>query len=589
MSADDFLKQQQISRRTFVLASTKISMLCCLLGRLFYLQFFKGIEYKKLSDKNRISLIMIPPKRGTIFDCNGNIMADNKQMYQIKFDRKQVKDYISSFKKLFSIIDFEEEVKQSILTRLSRQGNRGPIVISENISWKELAIIEENLSELPGVFLEKTMIREYKSPNSIAHVTGYIGKISDSDLNLNNYAIDFKIGKNGIEKQYESQLQGKFGLKKMEINAYGLYINELEKESSSDGDNIVTNINMHLQEKIYSMLSPLGSSAIVMEIATGKVISLVSSPSYDPNQFVTTLAPSYWNKIKNNVSLPLINKTIQTTYPPGSAFKVVTALAALENGLNPYSIVNCTGSVTVNNKTFNCWLRTGHGPINLIQAISVSCNCYMYHISKMIGAEAILTTAKKLGLGEVTRIDLPGENKGLIPDANWKLRNFKIDWSLGDAFNIAIGQGPILVTPIQLAKISSIIASDGNIVEPRIVGQSYNKSNLAVNQKNLKFIQEGMFHAVNSYGGTAFNHRLNNIIFAGKTGTSQVQAKKNVTDDLSRANIAWERRNHGLFIGYAPFDKPKYSIAVIVDHGGGGASAAAPIAKVICNELVSLI
>ena len=571
----------------FILAGGKVAALSALLARMFYLQLVRGNEYQSLSDKNRISLVMISPERGLIKDRNDIIIAENRPSFSLKLDRKQTKSYTKSLEMLFDLLSLQGDVQKKIYEKLRKISYRAPINILEDISWQQVALIEERIYDLPGIYIERSTLRKYNFSEACAHVTGYIGKISPEDQNEQKLNSDeFQVGKSGLEKKYEETLQGKLGYRKIEVDAHGLYVNQIDRVDSISGNILNLNLHVELQEYIYRILEPSGSSVVVMDVNNGGILALCSMPTFDPNKFVGGISTAYWKQLINDPFKPLINKTNQTQYPPGSTFKLITILAALEAGVLPSHTVFCSGYVMLGNKTFNCWHHSGHGHLDMVNAIKHSCNCYMYNIGKLIGAEKILSVARRFGYGVPTGMDLPSEAEGFVPDRKWKIKNFKFDWSLGDSFNIAIGQGAMLSTPIQQAKVVAAFANGGKLVKPRISMSCEEEIiDLEIDKNHLDIIKEGMFKVINEDGGTARASMPYNVIMAGKTGTSQVQAKRNANDDLSKSSVKWKKRNHALFAGFAPYVNPKYAISVIVDHGGGGARAAAPIAKKICEFL----
>ncbi len=583
----EVFRNQLISRRTFILAGCKGGIFSALLARMFYLQIIKGDEYQVLSDKNRISLVMIAPERGIINDRYGIRIAENRPSFFLKLDRKQTKSYKKSLEILFEILALNEDSQRKIYEKLKKTSYRAPLNILEDITWEQVALIEERIYDLPGVYVESSTLRKYNYGETCAHITGYVGKMSQEDQNeFKHSSAEFQVGKSGIEKKYEEILQGKLGYRKIEVDAHGLYINQIEKVDSVIGETLNLTINFELQDYIHKIMDPVGSSAVVMDVKNGDILALCSMPAFDPTEFIGGISAFSWKKLINDPYKPLINKVIQTQYPPGSTFKLITTLAALEAGVDPSYTVFCSGHTSLGNKIFNCWYHSGHGNLDMIGAIKHSCNCYMYNIGKLIGAEKILSVAKRFQYGKATSIDLPDEARGFVPDRQWKIRNFKFDWSVGDSFNISIGQGALLSTPIQQARVIAAFANGGKLLKPRITDRVESEIiDLNLNPKHLEVIKEGMFKVINEDGGSARGSKALNVILAGKTGTSQVQAKKNAKDDLSRSSIKWERRNHALFAGFAPFDDPKYAISIIVDHGGAGARVAAPIAKKICEFL----
>lgn len=576
-----------ISRRTFLLTSGKFGILSLLLSRMFYMQILKGSDYKIKSEKNRISLILIPPQRGDILDRNGEIVATNKAIFSVKLDRRQSNRYKDSIEKIFEMQNFDDDSKKEIFRKLRITSRKIPLTLINDISWNDLAKIEEKIPELEGIYTEKSFARYYKFPEIFAHVTGYIGKISSDQISNNpNVPINHYNGKSAVEKFYETKLAGKFGYKKVETNARGLFVNELESFDSVEGDNLSLTIDRKLQEYIHKLLPSEGSSAVIMDINDGSIMALNSKPSYDVNEFIGGISHKSWNALLDNPYKPLLSKVTQTHYPPGSTFKLITILSALESGISPDFEIYCMGSTIVGNQKFHCWKHTGHGRVDMSNAIKQSCNCYMYEIAKIVGASQILNTAKNLGYGSKTGIDLSGEVDGFLPSREWKLARFKFDWSIGDTLNISIGQGALLSTPLQQAVMVAAFANNGKILTPRVnKNLTPNIRESFVESKNLEFLRNAMYRSVNEYGGTSYRSRSKNVLLAGKTGTSQVRKKKNIKEDLNKSNIIWNNRNHALFAGFFPYNKPKYAMSIIIDHGGGGSAVAAPIARKIAEYM----
>ncbi len=584
MINNDITRNHLVTRRTFLLQTSKMSLFFLLISRIFYLQLYKGSDYKILSDKNRLSLILLPSLRGMILDRYGVVIAENKSCFLIKIDKRLEKNYIKSAERLFDILDLEQNIRNELLLQIKKTNKRLPITLIKNASWPQIAKVEENIILLPGIYVEQSQIRDYHIPLSFAHITGYVGKISEDELMGDGAysSMQFNVGKSGLEKHYEKNLVGEIGYKKIEIDARGLYIREIERQEAINGTNLELNIDARLQEFIYGLLPEEGGSALVMNIENGDLVSCVSKRAFDPNEFASGISSKSWAKVRNDSYKPLINKICCAQYPPGSPFKLITILASLEAGVSTTQKFNCRGFIELGHRRFSCWKKEGHGYIDMTEAIKQSCNCYMFNISKIIKVDKILEVARRFGFGEKTGIDLPHELPGFIPDTAWRIKNFKFDWNLGDSFNIAIGQGPILVTPIQLGVMASSFASGKTIVRPRIARDAaIVRSNLDISSHHMDFIKDAMRKTVNEPGGSAFYNRSSILNFAGKTGTSQVICKKNAQDDLSRSSIAWERRNHALFSGFFPAQEPKYAVSIIIDHGGAGARVASPIARKI--------
>ncbi|MEY3196747.1 MAG: Penicillin-binding protein [Pseudomonadota bacterium] len=584
---NELLRGYSITRRSFMLMSGQLGMLSLLGAKIMYMQLADGERYRTLSDKNRINAVMIPPLRGTITDKNGKIIATNTSALRVILDKKENPKYKDTIDALAKILSFSKAEYEYLHKTASKIHKKQPSPLIDNLSWDQVALIEENIADLPGIYVDMGQYRLYNFAHSMSHPIGYISAASQGDQidqTFKNVPY-FQIGKNGIEKYYEEKLQGSFGLQEIEVNAHGNLIREISSTPSSPGESLQINIDVEMQEKAMSVLNSKGSSAVILELEKGRVITMASSPGFDPNKFVGGVNQEYWSNLLEDPYKPLINKTIQNNYPPGSIFKMLVVLAALENGMDPNSKINCTGGSALGDNFFRCWYRPGHGSLNMSEAIEHSCNTYMYHIAKTIGAAKIAEVARKFGLGSTMNIDLGAESAGLIPDPLWKKARFKEEWRLGDSLNTAIGQGFVLTTPLQLACTCAAIAT-GKVFTPRIVGESEPKI-LDVKDEHLQFLRNGMINVVNSEGGTSYSQRITNPnwTIAGKTGTSQVIAKIGNTDLSS--NVPWKSRNHGLFIGYGPVHNPKFALSVVVDHGGGGASCAAPIAKELFLSLFS--
>lgn len=589
MLDNEILRNQLVSRRAFLIGSGKLSLLSLLVLRMFYMQFVKQDVYKTLSDKNSIRLIPLSPLRGNIYDINANLLATNQTCFRLLLDRPNKQNYKDELDLIVKILTLSEEQKLYILKKITNSDKRSPVIILDQLNWSQISILEEHKPNLNHILIDQGESRFYPYTYSISHLIGYIGQVSEKELQelrLNNR--DFNVGKSGVEKYYENLLRGEFGYKQMEVNAFGKHIRELSCLKSKQGNDLRLNIDAVLQEKIHPFLNKQGCSAIVMDSNNGNILIFSSSPSFNPNNFIK-LSQDYWDSLIKDPYKPLINKGMQNNYPPGSPFKLITVLAALEFGLNPDKRISCIGGVSaLGTNSFRCHSKQGHGNLDMIGAIKYSCNAYMYEIARQIGPDAIIATAKKFGFGEATGIDLFNEVSGLVPSKKWKKDRFKSQWTIGDTFNLCIGQGFLLSSPIQLARFAAAIANGGKLYTPRLAKNEPSFRQIDVKQEHLDIIKEGMYQAVNSSGGSAYSSRILNSNFelAGKTGTSQVQSKANANDDLSRDSISWERRNHAVFVGFAPYQNPRYSVSVFVDHGGGGGRAAAPIARRIMSEIL---
>lgn len=581
------IDKQIMTRRTFVIGGGKLGLLFVLASRMFYMQFIKKDDYKTLSDKNSIKMILIAPKRGEVFDVNNKIIAKNNSCFKLLLDKNGNPKFSLEIDLIIKILELDQEQIKEVEKRVKMGGRRLPAIVIDYLDWQQISTIEERRSELKSVFIDAGFSRYYPTTLSMAHLLGYMGRSNEDASSPNVIDENFKVGKNGIERYYEKQLRGEFTYKRIEVNAYGKYVRELAPSASIPGENLYLNIDSELQIQTSSYLSPNGCSAIVMDCTNGSLLICNSMPAYDPNQFIN-LSAKYWKSLINSPYKPLIDKTIKSLYPPGSIFKIITTLAALEEGINPNLKIVCTGKAVLGGNKFRCAKRAGHGPLNMIDAIKYSCNTYIYDIARQIGADKIIEVAKKFGFGEFTNIDLPGELSGFVPSQKWKQERHGSKWQLGDTLNLSIGQGFLLSTPMQLTRMIAAIASNGKLFTPQIVKSEQKHTQIDIKQEHLDIVKTALYHVINSPGGTGYRSRINykSMQMAGKTATAQVRAKKNTEDNLNSANINWSNRNHAIFTGYAPYNNPKFAIAIYYDHGGGGGTAAAPIAQKIMQDVM---
>lgn len=588
---NEILRSKLFTRRALILGGLKATALAALAGRLYYLQIIKSDEYTTLSDSNRIKLFLLPPLRGNILDRFGNILAANRGFYRVLLDKQHTDDSEESLEKVAALLKLDDTRKQLILKKAAQGSPRAPITLYDHLSWQDVARLEEHSPDIPGITVEVGQTRYYPFANTVSHITGYIGALSEKELEENPLLShpDFKIGKNNIERACDETLRGQAGVKHVEVNAHGRAVRELSREESIPGNNVTLTLDIRLQEFALSKLDPRGASAVVIDVTNGDILAMASTPGFDPNEFTQGLSSRYWNELTSSPYFPLINRSIAREYPPGSTFKIMVALAALKAGITPSTVVNCPGYVLLGNRKFHCWKEGGHGSLNMTQAIMHSCNSYFYTIARRIGVENFATMAQLFGLGAKSTIELPGEKAGVIPTIRWKKARYDKEWQAGDTLNSGIGQGFVLSTPLQLAVMAARIAS-GKAVKPHLVvdgikdndtkGASLLFEDLGIPPEHMAVIHAGMNAVVNVQGGTAYGSRIldSRYLMAGKTGTSQVISKKYAGQDNSK-NGRWEDKNHGLFIGFAPVQNPRYACSVIVEHGGSGSGAAAPIAR----------
>lgn len=594
----NLLSQRRIfTRRAFVLGAFKLGCFSILAGRLYFLQVMKASEYKTLSDGNRIRLQLVPPRRGKIFDRNGNALAVNHHYYRLFAEKEPGTDLSSTLESLFQYIHVNSEQKQLIRERAQAPIRvTQPLFLYDQLDWHDMARIETHSPDLPGIMVDVGYVRYYPYGSLCAHITGYTGLPSKDDTKrhpLLNHP-DFIIGKIGVEKAADKTLRGQPGIKRLEVNAYGHRVRELSREDSEPGKHAQLTIDISLQRYITERLGKQGGVGIVMDIPTGDLLAMVSTPNYDPNEFIHGLSPKYWNKLLKNPHHPLINKTIARLYSPGSIFKIVSALTFLRDGVDPKVTLHCSGHVVVSDKRYHCWKAAGHGDVNMMQAMAVSCNCYFYQLAKRVGVEKISETARLLGLGNILDIELPGEKPGIIPNKKWKNAQYKKDWFIGDTLNTVIGQGYVLATPLQLVTMVARIASKGLMVKPRLLLQQDVLSAFdpipGISADHCAILCKGMTEVVNRPYGSAYASRIDmpKYAMAGKTGTAQVVSRLRFMQLQEQGALSWNHKHHGLFVGYAPAHKPRYACIVVAEHAGGGSRTAAPIAHDILMETQKL-
>lgn len=581
----------EISRRSFILGLGKVGLSSLLLARLGYLQLSEKDYYRTMSDKNRLTAIMVPPSRGKILDRNGHVLASNIRKFDIviRKTRKDAKQH-EILVKLSSLLQLSVFEMMELQAKYNAHKTPTELVLFENVPWFQMVAIEENLIDLPGVLVRDAYRRYYHDQSSLCHVLGYIAMLNSSEkiaMNIRN-AGDLKVGKRGLEKSYEEFLRGKFGIREVEINARGGVVRELKNENAVRGEDLHTSIDFNLQKLAYELLPQAGGAILVTNVQSGEILSSLSTPTFDGNSLTQRITPKQWRNLQSAEGNPLINRVVQNLYPPGSIFKLVTLLAALDSGISPNRKIFCDGRPVLGKKSFRCWKRIGHGNIDMYNALKGSCNSYIFNIAKEIGVERILDMAQKMGFGQLTEIDIPEEVKGFLPSPSWKRRRFKQRWSKGDTLNMSIGQGFMLGTLAQISQMTNIIATKGQMA-PMHYGLPNNPElnrRIDVASQHFEVLQKGMGLIVNAVGGTAYRSRITKgkHKFAGKTGTSQVMSKQGEEVDLNKVEKR-ALRNHAVFSGYGPIDNPQFSVSVIVDHGGGGGSVAAPIASKIFNYL----
>ena len=601
---NDKRKKNKVVRRVLLIGSFKLLVFSAIIGRLYKLQVVDREKYKTLSDSNRISLVFHAPSRGKIIDSLGNTIANNRKVYALIYDYSKL-DLINTIDKIKSLINLNDEKVNLILNKIkSAEIIDNTVILKEYLSWKELSIIYVNLPDLPGVTIKTSTIREYTKGSFYAHTVGYTSYFNDknSEINFTKNIPFFLKGKNGIEKVYDSYLRGVPGREEVEVNASGKFIRRLSLVKSIPGKDVQLTINSDLQDFAHGAIGSNIGAVLVLDAKNGDILCSASSPSFDPNIFSKKLDNQSWNKIINSMNAPLINRPINGLYPPGSTFKPVVALAALKFGvISKDEKIFCNGIYTLGNRNFHCWKEVGHGNLNLEDAIAQSCDVYFYELALRLGINKIAETARLLGFGEFYN-DYYGISKSIIPDKKWKKDNFNEKWQKGETLNVGIGQGFLLSTPLELAIMTANIINKGNLIKPNIVksisGEKVDNDKLTVRSnfklEHLDIIKKAMYQVINSPKGTAWKSRVNDKDFniSGKTGTSQVRIiskEERESGIIKNEDLPFEKRDHALFVGFAPYNNPKYITTVILEHAGGGARNAAPMARDILIKARKII
>lgn len=593
-------KGKVLVKRSLILAFIEFLLFMVIIFRLYYLQVYQADRYKMLADENRISTRLLIPPRGIIYDRNQELLASNRQNFQVSIVAEQTPDIqetLDAFKKIMPLSEVEEE---KIKKEIRRKRSFVPIKIKDNLTWEEVSKIQLNAPSLPGIVIDEGLSRYYPFGEKMMHILGYVSSVSDNDVKDDPLleVPGFKIGKAGIEKLFEKRLRGRGGNQKLEVNAYGRVMKEIEKNDGVLGEKIDLSLDARLQTKAFELLGEESGAIVLMDVHNGEILAFVSTPSYDPNLMVTGISNEDWKALVNNEGHPLTNKVIAGRYSPGSTFKMIVALAGLESGaIKPETRFFCAGKMFLGSHPFHCWKHSGHGYLDVVQALQHSCDIFFYETAQKVGIEKIADMARRLGLGEKVGIGLDNENSGLIPDKAWKLKARKEPWHPGETLISGIGQGYILTTPIQLVTMMSRLVNGGYEVRPSFLRVSEeeqeNIKKINVSQTYLDIVKEGMYNVVNVPGGTAYMSRFdyNGMKMGGKTGTTQVRRislKERQTGILKESELPWRLRNHALFVGYAPHNNPKYAVAVLVEHGGGGSSVAAPMASKLLQEALKL-
>jgi penicillin-binding protein 2 len=568
-----------------------------LAGRMRYLGIDQSDAFSLLAEQNRVNIQLLPPARGLILDRNGKLIAGNEQTYRVVITREGAGDVDLVLNRLSHLIPLTQEDLTRVLKDMAKNPAFVPIPVADRLSWEEFSSISLNAPALPGVTPDVGLSRLYPRDTDFAHVVGYVGPVSEKDLEgIENpdpllRIPKFQIGKIGVEKWTEDVLRGSAGNRKIEVNHVGRIMRELERAEGQSGSDLTLTLDADLQNFLQIRLGDQSAACVVMDVQNGDIMGAVSAPSFNPNLFVRGISNADYRALMDNDHRPLANKVAQGAYPPGSTFKIVTALAALADGqIDTDTTVSCPGYLDFGGRKFHCWKSGGHGKVDLARALAESCDVFFYDVAQKVGIEKISEMGKTMGLGQRHDLPMSAITEGILPTKEWKQARFKQDWRIGDTINASIGQGYVLASPLQLAVMTARVAT-GRLVVPRLVkavdGVEVAIAEalpLGVETSHLQTVRSGMDQVVNGQHGTSYAARIDNVamLMAGKSGTSQVRnisAAERETGVVDNVDRPWKERDHALFVAYAPADAPRYAVAVVVEHGGGGSLAAAPIAR----------
>lgn len=594
---DSAESQRRITRRSLVVGGLQLGVLGALLFRMRHLQVEQADEFRLLADENRINIQLLAPARGRIFDREGRVIAENVPAYRITVTREQAGDVEAVLDRLARLVTLDPDDLGKARRDLRELRGDTPVTVADRVEWEAIARVAVNAPALPGVTPEVGLSRRYPLGEVFAHAIGYVGAVSARDIERLDAPEAllrlprFQIGKLGLEAEKEALLRGSAGTRRVEVNAAGRVMRELDRQEGRPGADLQVTFDNALQSYAHARLSGEGAAVVMLDCDSGDILVSASSPSYDPNLFVHGISSADYRALLEDPLRPLPNKAVQGIYPPGSTFKMVTALAALDAGLIDYNeTVYCPGFKEISGRRFHCWKRGGHGNVDLHASLRDSCDVYYYELALRAGIERISAMAERLGFGVQFDLPMTSVAQGLAPSREWKLANRGQPWVVGDSVNAAIGQGFVLASPLQLAVMTARLATS-RAVMPRLIKTidgveqpSGRGEPLGLNENHLREIRRAMFAVSNNSRGTAWRSRIAEDSFrlAGKTGTSQVRnisTSERATGVISNQNLPREQRDHALFVSFAPHDAPRYAVAVVVEHGGGGSTVAAPIAR----------
>jgi penicillin-binding protein 2 len=592
---DDPVRRMGFSRRALLLGGGMAATGLLLTGRMAYLSVFEGEQYRLKAEGNRIQNRLIPPRRGWIVDRNGKPIALNRPDYRLELRPSDITDLDVTLIAVRRVIDLDWSEDARIRDDVASQPGFMPVVVRAGLTWPEFSACNVRLATVPGLAAVRSFSRHYPDADHVAHLIGYVGAPTPEQYRADRDPLliypGFRIGKDGIERHEDSRLRGQAGGARVEVTARGELVRELDTRADVPGDTLRLTIDRDLQDYAARRLGDNSASVIVMDTLTGDVLAMVSMPAYDPNIFARRVPASLWRDLQADDHTPLLNKSAMGLYPPGSTFKMITTLAALEAGVDPEESVGCSGAYRLGSNIWHCHARRGHGGVNMHRALPLSCDTYFYSMGRRVGIDAIAAMARRLGLGEKYPLPLPGQASGIVPDKAWKQKRYGKDWREGETLNGAIGQGYVITNPLQLAVMTARLAS-GRAVMPRLIndGPVPQFPSLGIPEDHLALVRAGMIGVVNAGYGTARAARspVPDVLFAGKTGTAQVrrismaERRRGV---IRNEALPWKQRDHALFVAFAPADNPRYACSVIIEHGIAGGRYAAPIARDVLSFL----
>jgi penicillin-binding protein 2 len=589
----DNVDSEWFNQRLSVALTIVVACFVVLIARLFFLQVIEGDELRRQSEINSIRLKSVDAPRGLIYDTNHRLLADNRPAYDLSVIVKDARPLERTIAKLSHYSGIDETELWERLEEAKGTRAYKPVVLKSDIGREALAAVEANRWDLPGIVVSVSPRRDYVFSPSAAHILGYMGEITVAELKDERFkgckSGDF-VGKYGIERAREHWLRGQRGGQQVEVNATGQVVRVLNTVDAIPGNNVILTIDQTLQQRAEELLAHQAGAVVAVDPRNGEVLAMASTPSFDQNAFITGLSHDAWNALISDPQRPLSNKAIQAEYPPASTYKIIAAAAGLEEGvIDLNTSIFCPGSIRFGNRTYRCWKRWGHGEVDIFKSLRESCDVFYYKVGQELGVDRLAWYARAFGLGEPTGVDLGHEEGGLIPTAAWKKRRMGVSWQAGETLSVVIGQGFNLATPLQMALVAAAVGNGGTRYRPQLVktirtadGKTVYESEpevvgrLPVSEENLRIVREGLFEVVNRRHGTAWASRLDQVVMCGKTGTAQVIGRK---EDAAKGEDEYGPiKDHAWFVAYAPQENPRIAVAVLIEHGEHGSSAAAPVA-----------